>query len=161
MNVVVLSDLFSVLNPSSFVFIVDSSSVFFVSILVLSFLLSIIFSGCWLYGVAKEDIFLYWESSVEKMFLLSSWILSEKIWNCFSKFAPNLASCLAMLSLYFESRLELLSLKLARRFFYFSGKVSLGQLRIGWNRNWGGSSGGGNILISVRECVGWWRHNEE
>ena len=58
LNFVLLSDLVSAFNLSSFVFIVASSSVFAVSILVLTLLLALILLRCSSYDVLKEDIFL-------------------------------------------------------------------------------------------------------
>ena len=58
--VVVLSDLISVLNPSSFVFTFSSSYIFSVSILVLILFLVIILLRFSSYDIVKEAIFLSW-----------------------------------------------------------------------------------------------------
>ena len=78
----VLSALSSDLNQSSFVFIVASSPVFLFQYL------------CWIFSgytfikifiviCCERRVVLYWASSVDGIFLLSSWIWSDKVWSCF------------------------------------------------------------------------------
>ena len=86
----------------SLIFIVASSSVFYISILVLTLLLELMLSRCSLYDTVKEDIFLSLSSSFNENFVESYLIKAS---SCFSNFASNFESWSAIV--YFKDSLNL------------------------------------------------------
>ena len=160
LNVVVLSDLISVLKFLSFLFIVVSS-----------FFCCFIPGANFVAGAYFLEVFIieFFERIDFIIFFIPHWwnifiVLQDLKWqglNLLLKFCFHFCILLGNALFKFCILFDIVIIKTCNCFFNCSGKVSLVQIRRGWSMKCGGFSIDGSVCSGSGACAGWWRQSEE